>query len=141
MDPETAFGLAASVVNFLDYVWQFGAGTLQSYRSPTGEILENVHFGTVINDLRCATYLLDNDMPTAPPHQPHQFQLQKLAHKCSALAEKLISAVEQAQHIPPGHAAANRMRFLVPEMGALGFRGRVRQYRSEILLGVGLMLG
>jgi hypothetical protein len=59
MDPLTAFGLAANILQFIDFAGRlFGLGK-EIYRS--GESARNLHLGLIVKDLNSLSLNLKND--------------------------------------------------------------------------------
>jgi hypothetical protein len=55
MDPVTAVGFAASILNFIDFSWNLVQGSYEVYKSASGTTAENAHISTVLEDLREVT--------------------------------------------------------------------------------------
>jgi hypothetical protein len=61
MDPITAVGFAASILNFVDYSHKVVTGTIEVFKS--GKISKNGHISEVISDLNDAA----KDLAKVPP--------------------------------------------------------------------------
>lgn len=52
MDPVTAVGLAAGIINFIDFSWSLVTGAHEVHRAGPGTTKENARIGTMVSDLK-----------------------------------------------------------------------------------------
>jgi hypothetical protein len=52
MDPVTAVGSAASILNFIDFSWNLVQGSYEIYKSVSGTTAENAHVSTTLRICR-----------------------------------------------------------------------------------------
>lgn len=108
MDPISAFGLAASVVQLIDFTETLLSGTYEIYRSATttGDTKINFNLMTVTtslktlnDDLQLSLRQVTSDSKTL---SKHEVEIGKICEECSKVAEQLISKLEklkvQKQH-------------------------------------------
>ena len=98
MDPVSALGAAASVVQFIDFTETLFSGTYQIYKSATGQTKFNFDLMTITtslntlnNDLRSSLHLATLD---GKPLSKVEAEIDTLCRGCSKVAEQLLLALE-----------------------------------------------
>lgn len=93
MDPVTAVGFAASILNFIDFSWNLVQGSYEVYKSASGTTAENAHISTVLEDLREVTEeLYGCGVGSVGKYGK---QLSKLSKNCLDLSRDLIKILEK----------------------------------------------
>ncbi|PMD40884.1 hypothetical protein L207DRAFT_583058 [Hyaloscypha variabilis F] len=101
MDPVSAFGLAASVVQFIDFAESLLRGTYEIYHSatPTGDSKVNFDLMTVTTSLKTLNEDLQSSLirGTADGKKipESEQEIGKICKDCSELADQLISGLEK----------------------------------------------
>jgi len=94
MEPVTAIGLAAAVVQFVDFSWGLIKGANEIYRSADGVLHDNARTEAVIDDLdRIATELSKSDVcasSTAPERA-----VKKIGEYCLEDTKKLMGYLKK----------------------------------------------
>jgi hypothetical protein len=96
IDPLTAFGLAANIVQFLDLGGRIVQTGYRTYRSAKGTTYETISLEQVTIDLLHVTEqltvpLADNDVALSRPDT----NLESLARQCRDLAKRLLDVVDR----------------------------------------------
>jgi hypothetical protein len=90
MDPFTALGLAAGLVQFIDFGSRLISGSMERYRSVSGTSAGNVELESITEDLKS---IVDN-LETKPA-RPNTRQLSKLELTLEDLATKSKTAADE----------------------------------------------
>ncbi|KAL3443588.1 hypothetical protein BJX65DRAFT_311748 [Aspergillus insuetus] len=140
MEPLTAVSLAGTILQFIDFSSKLVAGTYEVYRSASGATAENEDITTVISDLKEVTSELDVDIPGRGKHEK---ALKALATKCADLSGQLLAVLEKLK--TPGKTSAwKSIRVKWSSMRKSDeiqrIERRLGEYRSEILVRLGVML-
>jgi hypothetical protein len=140
MDPITAVGFAASILQFIDFSWGVITGTYEVYKSATGTTLENAHINTVVNDLERVTDGLISDIEGKTKHEK---ELCKLADKCHDLSQDLSKILKKLQ-ISEKNSKWQSLRVKIASMRKekeiASIENRLDKYRSQILVRLNFML-
>ncbi|KAH6714421.1 hypothetical protein BKA61DRAFT_359607 [Leptodontidium sp. MPI-SDFR-AT-0119] len=140
MDPITAVGFAASILQFIDFSWGVITGTYEIYKSTTGSTHENAHISTVVDDLERATDGLISDVEGKTKNEK---ELCKLADKCHDLSQDLLKILKQLQ-VSEKNSKWQSLKVKVASMRKekeIAFiEGRLDRYRSQILVRLNFML-
>ena len=141
MDPLSAIGLAGTILQFVDFSSNLIAGTYEVYKSAEGTTAENADISAIVGDLYLLSDDLDFDLLGSTKHEK---ALKILAGKCRELSESLIVIVERLKV----SGKSSTWKCLRVKMAALRksqeieyIERRLREYRSQILLRLTLMLG
>lgn len=138
MDPITAVGFAASILNFIDFSHKLISGTLEVIKS--GSTSENAHVSVVINDLHAVTKELDK---CPPGNSKHDEALNTLASECKVLSEELQKLLEKLK-VTAKNSKWKSIKTTLRSMWKKGevaeLEGRLDTYRSQILLRLVLIL-
>jgi hypothetical protein len=138
MDPITAVGFAASILNFIDFSHKLISGTLEVIKS--GSTSENAHVSVVINDLHAVTKELDYP-PTGK--SKHEDALNTLASECKGLSEELQQLLEKLKVTAKNSkwkSVKTALRSMWKKGEVAGLESRLHTYRSQILLRLVLIL-
>ena len=95
MDPVTAVGFAASILNLIDYSHKVVTGTIEVFKS--GSTSQNVHISEVIGDLKDAAAELRK---WPPGKSSHEKALRQLSASCQELAQRLINLLARLTTTP-----------------------------------------
>jgi hypothetical protein len=92
MDPVTAIGLAASILNFVSFSWGLIKGTTEIYHSANGALEENERIEVVIRDLdRIAGDLGKGCTGSTSP----ELAVKELAEDCKEDSAKLLGLLKK----------------------------------------------
>jgi len=132
MDPITAVGFAASILNFVDFAHKVVTGTIEVFKS--GRTSKNAHVSEVINDLKDAT----NDLTRVPPGRSEQQKaLYQLSASCQELGKELTTLLERLS-TTPGQSKWTSIRVALRSMRKEGkvaeMESTLDRYRSQTLL-------
>jgi hypothetical protein len=141
MDPITAVSFAASIVTFVDFAWELISGAAELYKSPDGRTNQNAHIETVISDLEDVT----DDLGSAALGDSKEMRrLKRLAAKCSELAEELLQLMRKLRldgnKNSPWKSLVVKWRSMRKSDQVASMEERLREYRSEILLQLSVIL-
>lgn len=137
MDPITAIGLAAAIVNFIDFAHKIVTGADELYKNATTE--ENIHAENIVNDLDDAA----TDLTNLPGKTKHEKALNILAKNCTDISGDLHSLLKKLT------VSGDRTKWKVLRVAIRNVRkesdvarlvARLDKYRGEILLRLSLML-
>ncbi|CZR67413.1 uncharacterized protein PAC_17312 [Phialocephala subalpina] len=99
MDPLSAFGLAASIVQFIDFTDTLFSGTFEIFKSATGNTKANFDLMTVTNDLNSLNQDLRSSLAKATSAgkslSKADIELDDICKSCSDVAGQLIRALER----------------------------------------------
>jgi len=140
MDPITAVGFAASILQFIDFSWSVIAGTYEVYKSSTGTTHENTHISTVVDDLERATDGLISDIEGKTKNEK---ELCKLADKCHDLSQDLSKILKKLQVSEKGskwQSFTVKVASMRKEKEIASIEDRLDKYRSQILVRLNFML-
>jgi hypothetical protein len=140
MDPITAVGFAASILQFIDFSWGVITGTYEVYKSATGTTLENAHINTVVNDLERVTDGLISDIEGKTKHEK---ELCKLADKCHNLSQdlsKILKKLQISEENSKWKSLKVKIASMRKEKEIASIENRLDKYRSQILVRVNFML-
>jgi hypothetical protein len=132
MDPVTAVGFAANILNFIDYSHKVVTGTVEVFKS--GSTSKNVHVSEIIGDLKDAA----EQMRKWPPGKSgHEKALHQLSAPCQELAQRLINLLARLS-TTPGKSKWMSVRVVLRSMRKDGeieeLEKTLDKYRSQILL-------
>jgi N-terminal domain on NACHT_NTPase and P-loop NTPases len=139
MDPVSAIGLASAIISFIDFAQQIVTGVDEIYSSTTGATKENTHIETIISDLDDAA----GDLTEISSKTKHGKALNALASQCKKVSEDLLQLLNTLT------VSGERTTWKVLKITIRNARkegkvaktlARLREYRSQILLQLSLML-
>jgi hypothetical protein len=140
MDPVTAIGFAASILQFVDFSWSLLTGTYEVYKSASGTTAQNAHINTVIQDLHEVTEGLDLDVRAKSKHEK---ALKALASECKKLSKELLQLLEK---LKTGEKSSTwkslkvKLASMLKAKEVANLEKRLGEYRSQILLRINIML-
>lgn len=141
MDPVSAVGFAASILTFIDFSWNLITGSCEVYRSATGMTIENAHTSDVINDLRGVSEDLEGGILG---NSKHEKALIRLASECSELADELMNLLKKLKRDEKKKSMWSSLQVKWASMRkadeVTAMIERLREFRSEIMLRLSLML-
>jgi len=141
MDPITAVGFASSILTFIGFSWNLVTGTYEVLESVSGTTAENAHIGNVIDDLHAVTAALKS---CQLGRSDHEKALRQLASKCANLSKELLSLLENLKVKGKNSAWKSlkaKWESMTKEKDISSMETRLREYRSQILIRLNLMLG
>jgi hypothetical protein len=132
MDPVTAVGFAANILNFIDYSHKVVTGTVEVFKS--GSTSKNIHISEIISDLKDAAEQLRKCPPSKSNHEK---ALHQLSAPCQELAQRLINLLTRLS-TTPGKSKWMSVRVVLRSMRKDGeveeLEKSLDKYRSQILL-------
>jgi len=140
MDPVTAVGFAASILNFIDFSWNLVRGTYEVYKSASGAAAENAQISTILEDLQEVTEGLHSDLKVGSKYAE---QLSKLAKNCLDLSRDLTKILEKLrakERNSSWQAVKVAWLSMRKEKEVASIEKRLGDYRSEIILRLNMML-
>jgi hypothetical protein len=132
MDPVTAVGFAANILNFIDYSHKVVTGTVEVFKS--GSMSKNIHISEIISDLNDAA----EQLRKCPPSKSnHENALHQLSAPCQELAQRLINLLTRLS-TTPGKSKWMSVKVVLRSMRKNGeveeLEKSLDKYRSQILL-------
>jgi hypothetical protein len=140
MDPVTAVGFAASILQFIEFSWGVIAGSYEVYKSTTGTTPENAHISTIIDDLEKVTDGLPSDVSGKTKHEK---ELCKLADKCHDLSQdlsKILKRLQTTEKNSKWQSLKVKVASMRKEKEISSIENRLDKYRSQILIRLNFML-
>jgi hypothetical protein len=140
MDPITAVGFAASILQFIEFSWGVITGTYEVYKSTTGTTHENAHISTVVKDLERATDRLISDVEGKTKNER---ELCKLADKCHELSQdlsKILKKLQASEKNSKWLSLKVKVASMRKEKEIASIEDRLDRYRSQILVRLNFML-
>ena len=138
MDPITALGFAASILNFVDFSYQVISGTFEVIKS--GSTSETAQVSVVIDDLHNVTKELSNRPVGSSKHDD---ALNELALECKEASKDLQNILEKLK-TEVGSPVWKSIRVVLRSKWKKGeiadLDKRLARYRSQILLRLVLIL-
>jgi uncharacterized protein Yka (UPF0111/DUF47 family) len=132
MDPITAVGFAASILNLIDYSHKVITGTIEVFKS--GSTSQNVHISEIIDDLEDTAAELSK---WPPGKSNHEKDLRQLSVSCQELAQRLINLLARLT-TTPGKSKWMSVKVALRSMRKDGeveeLEKQLDKYRSQILL-------
>jgi hypothetical protein len=141
MDPITAVSFASSILTFIDFSWNLVTGIYEVLESVSGTTAENAHIGNIIDDLHAVTATLKS---CQLGRSEHEKALRQLASKCANLSKELLNLLEKLKVKGKNSAWKSlkaKWESMRKEKDISSIETRLREYRSQILIRLNLMLG
>lgn len=152
LDPLTALGLAANIVQFIEFCDNLSVKAYEIYKATEGLTKDHEHHQNLVQSLAELSGRLKLDLsPTASPSANDQ-ALQDLAQKCEKEANDLLSLLKSLA--VPGDSSVWRstqqaFRGLRKNDKIKSLSGRLKDYRGQISVlllailryAVGIVLG
>ncbi|KAI1849815.1 hypothetical protein JX266_004764 [Neoarthrinium moseri] len=141
MDPITAVGFAAGILNFIEFSSTLVRGTLEVYHSTSGTTTDNTHSGKLLADLQEVTQELEVRFDVESGDQTAK-ALATLATKCMELSNELAAILQKLE------ARGRNKRWksfqvaffgVVKQNSIASIEKRLAEYRSQIILRLSLM--
>jgi hypothetical protein len=138
MDPITAVGFAASILNFVDFSWTLIKGAYEVYEF--GTTAKNTRITTVLSDLEGITKSLQSDVEG---NTPHVKDLKSLAAECVKVSQEL-SAILKELEVKEGNkiwrSLESKWKSMRKEKDIAAIEQKLIEYRLQLLLRLNLML-
>jgi len=140
MEPVSAVGLASSIITFVEFAFKLVTGALEVYRSVDGTLEENARLERVIGDLNS---IVDDLGKKGGGGCRSERAIRDLAVECQADAELLVDILKSLK--VPGRrtlwkSVTAQWKALLRKDEITGLKERLREYRSEIMLNLMLLL-
>jgi pyruvate-formate lyase-activating enzyme len=95
LDPLSAIGLAASIVQFVDYSTELIKGSLEKYRSVSGATEENESLEIVIKEMKVLSLRL-LPIPGSDPSEDEK-AIRRVAAECRILSGQILDLLEKVK--------------------------------------------
>ena len=139
MDPITAVGFAASILNFVDFSWTLIKGSYEVYE--LGTTSDNMRITSVLSDLEGITKSLQADVKGSSPHVK---DLKSLAAECIEVSQEL-SAILKDLEMKEGNkiwrSLEAKWKSMRKEKEIAAIEQKLIEYRLQLLLRLNLILG
>ncbi|KAK6071562.1 hypothetical protein SCUP234_09673 [Seiridium cupressi] len=139
MDPISAIGFAAGILNFIDFSATLVRGTYELYQSGTTD--NNAHIGSITKDLQVVSIEL-SAKKELDCDDPHQRALSDLAEKCLRLSDDLVAILDKLLVKGKNRkwkSVKVAWTSVVKQNIINSIEKRLGEYRSEIILRLNLM--
>lgn len=140
MDPITAVGFAAGILQFIEFSWGVITGTYEVYKSTTGTTHENAHISTVVNDLERATDSLISDVERKTKNERELFKLADKCHELSQDLSKILKKLQASEKNSKWLSLKVKVASMRKEKDIASIEDRLDRYRSQILVRLNFML-
>jgi chromosome segregation ATPase len=140
MDPITAVGFAASILQFIEFSWGVITGTYEVYKSTTGTTHENAHISTVVNDLERATDRLISDVEGKTKNEKELCNLADKCHELSQDLSKILKKLQASEKSSKWLSLKVKVASMRKEKEIASIEDRLDRYRSQILVRLNFML-
>ena len=140
MDPITAVGFAASILQFIEFSWGVITGTYEVYKSTTGTTHENAHISTVVNDLERATDGLISDVEGKTKNEKELCNLADKCHELSQDLSKILKKLQASEKNSKWLSLKVKVASMRKEKEIASIEDRLDRYRSQILVRLNFML-
>jgi hypothetical protein len=140
MDPVTAVGFAASIINFVDFSWSLIKGSYEVYESATGTTTDHTRISTVLEDLDTITKSLQSDVKGSSPHLT---ELKKLAVECAEVSQELSTILKDLKRKEGNKAWRSleaKWKSMRKEKEVASIEQRLNTYRLQLLMRLNFML-
>lgn len=141
MDPVSAVGLASSVLTFVDFAWNLVGGAVEIYRSLDGVLDENARLDDVQDDLDSLSDLL-SVQPTCKTRAERK--IARIAEDCRTDSKTLQNLLKEIAGPINKRAVWRSLKTswlsIRSRKDVAELKGRLQEYRSEVLLHVALLL-
>ncbi|KAE9363293.1 hypothetical protein N431DRAFT_564836 [Stipitochalara longipes BDJ] len=138
MDPITAVGFAASILNFVDFSWTLIKGSYEIY--DLGTTYDNMRITSVLSDLDGITKSLQSNVRG---NSPHVKDLKSLAAECITVSQEL-SAILKDLEMKEGNkiwrSLEAKWKSMRKEKEIATIEQKLIEYRLQLLLRLNLML-
>jgi hypothetical protein len=138
MDPLTALGLAANILQFIDFSWTLVNSAKEVYGSKTGATRENSDLTNTISRLDDVT----TELGTPASLDPQQQSLCMLSAQCQILSKELRDILVSLTARPDSKVGSARVAWKSwrKKDKITSLRGRLNEYRNQILLELAILL-
>jgi hypothetical protein len=138
MDPITAVGFAANILNFVDFSWSLIKGSYEVYE--LGTTSGNKRITSVLDDLDGITKSLQSDVEGDTPHVK---DLKSLAAECVKVSQEL-SAILKELEMKEGNkvwrSLEAKWKSMRKEKEIAAIEQKLVEYRLQLLLRLNLLL-
>lgn len=138
MDPFTALGLAAAIIQFVEFGAKLVSTSREIYVSADGRTKEHQTLDEICSDLRFLVDDIDNaaDLEGEPRQRiDAEVALWKLAEKCRSTALELQSLLKSLYGTPGGRVASLKqaLRASWGKRKVDDVEARLKEYRQELM--------
>ncbi|KXX77768.1 Vegetative incompatibility protein HET-E-1 [Madurella mycetomatis] len=140
MEAIVAVSLAASIINFIDFLMKLVRGTYEVYASPAGTADENAHVSNVLDDLYDITKNLATEFKAGDKHER---ALARLGRQCVSLSEELQQILQtlKAKDASRWESARVKLKSMRKDKDIVTIEKRLGEYKAELLLRLSFMMG
>lgn len=133
MEALAAVGLAASILNFIDFSTKLVRGTYEVYASQAGTTDENAHVGNVLDDLQDITQNLATEFKAGDKHER---ALVRLGQQCVSLSQELQQILQtlKAKDASRWESVKVKLKSMRKERDIASMEKRLGEYKAELLL-------
>jgi hypothetical protein len=138
MDPLTAFGLAANIIQFLDFGWSLIETAVEVHGSVNGTTSQNSDLLATVGGLEEVSTVLKNSASSGPQDKA----LVALSQKCHNLSKELLNLLKSLQAKPGSTRGSMKVAWKSwrKKDEITSIRSRLNEYRSQILLEISYLL-
>ena len=139
MDPISAIGFAASILQFIQFSASLVRGAYEIQHSSTGTTAQNAEISNVISDLQEVTDGLRAEFRGSNKHEK---ALLKLAKQCHAASEDLMKVLGKLKMKGDSKWESVKVKWMSirKEKEVTSIEKRLSAYRTELLLRLSLMM-
>lgn len=130
MDPLSALGLAAAVVQFVDFSSKLVIQAYGAYKSAEGASASAVNLQELTDELERLTSDLANSPPYDVKQSDDELAVQKLAHKCGGMARELQGLLLKLRIESRG--VLRSWEALHKTLKRVAKKGKIEEYRKEL---------
>lgn len=140
MDPVSAIGLAANILQFVEFGANLCGRIHEVASSATGLTEENAHLNVTVDELRNVT---DGLITNLKGNTKHEAELVKLAGQCRDLAAELtgmLSKLKSKKEDRFWSSVRAAWKSTIKEKKIASIERRLGEYRAQIILRLNFML-
>lgn len=134
MDPLTALGLAANIVQFVDFGFKLLGGAREIYSSASGATKDNEVLESVTKKMDMLSIAL-SAVPTTPNQSQEEKDLSNLAAECAMASNeifKLLAKIKPKNPKSKLQIGLSIIKTKVKENDIAALEKRIDKYRSQI---------
>jgi hypothetical protein len=138
MDPLTAFGLAANILQFIDFGWKLIESAVDVHGSVSGTTAQNSDLLVTVGGLE----EVSTDLKNSTSSSPEDKGLVALSQKCHTLSKELLNLLKSLQTKPGSTRGSMKVAWKSwrRKDEITSIRSRLNEYRSQILLEITYLL-
>lgn len=141
MDPATAFGVASSVLAFLDFSIKVVNGAVEIYQSTDGMTSETMHLENVARDMKTRTESMKQKTAARTVEEK---SIVELAEKCFKISERMSGLLKEMKLKGGKHSKLGSLQAAIlgkrRKKDVAELQRQIGEYRAQILLNLHLVL-